>query len=184
MTSMTTRSTQQNRRGFVLRSPLRCAVLAAATLVALSAYTTTGHAQVYGTGSHSVNVQVAPITVLAVQGGAVAMSITDAQVTAGIDAMTVENQATRLLWGTNSSARKITAHSSLASPRFELRLAAVAPTRGTAAPEMILGPSPHDLLRDVGRSLGSCTLRYTGNALASQGPGTDIHTVTFTVTTQ
>lgn len=141
-------------------------------------------AQFYGSDTHTINVQVAPITVLTVQGGTVAMNVTDASVIAGVDEMTVQDQSTRLLWGTNSNARKITAQSSLAAPLFELRLVAVGPTRGTPGPEMLLGTAPQDLMLDVGRSLGNCTLRYTGTALASRGVGTDIHTITFTVTTQ
>ena len=141
-------------------------------------------AQVYGGDTQTIGVQVAPITVVTVQGGAVALNITDADVVAGVDAMTVQDQNTRLVWGTNSSARKITAQTSLASPLFQLRLIAASPTRGTPGPEMLLGTAPQNLLLGIGRSLGSCTLRYTGTALASQGIGTDIHTITFTVTTQ
>lgn len=141
-------------------------------------------AQVYGTDIQTVGVQVSPITVLSVQGGAVTLSLSDANVTAGVDEMVVQDQATRLLWGTNSSGRKITAQSSLATPQFTLRLAAVNPTRGTSAAEMALDATARDLLLNIGRSQGSCTLRYTGTALASQGAGTDVHSITFTVTTQ
>jgi hypothetical protein len=163
----------------------RAALLAfAAALVAVIISTPTASAQIFDIGTHTINVQVSPITVLAVQGGAVMLNVTDANVTAGVDAMTVQDQSTRLAWGTNSSARKITAQTSLAAPLFQLRLAAVGHTRGNPAPEMLLGTSPQNLMLDIGRSLGSCTLRYTGTALASRGVGTDIHTITFTVTTQ
>jgi hypothetical protein len=49
---------------------------------------------------------------------------------------------------------------------------------------MLLGTAPQDLILNIGRSQGSCTLRYTVTALASKGIGTDSHTITFTVTTQ
>jgi hypothetical protein len=49
---------------------------------------------------------------------------------------------------------------------------------------MVLDSNPRDLVLNVGRSLGNCTLKYTGTALASQGVGTDVHTITFTVTAQ
>ncbi len=156
----------------------------AATLVVVMISATTAPAQIFGSGTHTINVQVSPITVLALQGGAVTLNVTDANVTAGVDAMTVQDQSTRLVWGTNSSARKITAQTSLAAPLFQLRLVALSPSRGTPGPEMLLGTSPQNLMLNIGRSLGSCTLRYTGTALASQGVGTDIHTITFTVTTQ
>jgi hypothetical protein len=148
------------------------------------ACTTTASAQIFGTDTHVINIQVSPITVLTLQGGAVTMNATGANVIAGVDAMTVQDQTTRLVWGTNSSARKITAQTSLASPLFQLRLAAVNCTRGNPGPEMLLGTAPQDLVLNIGRSLGSCTLRYTGTALASQGTGTDLHSITFTVTTQ
>ena len=140
--------------------------------------------QVYDSDTHTISVQVSPITVVAVQGSAVAMSITDANLTAGVDAMTVQDETSRLLWGTNSSARKITAQTSLPAPLFELRLVALSPTRGNPGPEMLLGTAPQDLILNIGRSQGSCTLRYTVTALASKGIGTDSHTITFTVTTQ
>ena len=156
----------------------------AAALVAVIISTPTASAQIFDTGTHTINIQVSPITVLAVQGGAVTLNVTDANVTAGVDAMTVQDQSTRLAWGTNSSARKITAQTSLAAPLFELRLVALSPTRGNPGPEMLLGTAPKDLMLNIGRSRGSCTLRYTGTALASEGIGTDSHTITFTVTTQ
>jgi hypothetical protein len=43
---------------------------------------------------------------------------------------------------------------------------------------------PTDFLTNLGRSSGTCTIRYTGVALASQGTGTDAHNVKFTIQTQ
>jgi hypothetical protein len=47
-----------------------------------------------------------------------------------------------------------------------------------------LSTSAQDLLLNIGRSSGSCTLLYTGIALASQGTGNDVHVITFTVAAQ
>jgi len=157
---------------------------ATALVVAALACAPVASSQVFGSDTHTISVQVSPITVVAIQGTAVAMSITDANLTAGVDAMTVHDQTSRLLWGTNSSARKITAQTSLPAPLVELRLVALSPTRGNPGPEMLLGTTPQNLMLNIGRSQGSCTLRYTGTALASNGIGTDNHTITFTVTTQ
>ena len=173
------RKVASGRRG--ARS-LSAAVVSA--VVAALACAPVASSQVYDSDTHTISVQVSPITVVAVQGSAVAMSITDANLTAGVDAMTVQDETSRLLWGTNSSARKITAQSSLPAPLFELRLVALSPTRGNPGPEMLLGTAPQDLILNIGRSQGSCTLRYTVTALASKGIGTDSHTITFTVTTQ
>jgi hypothetical protein len=141
-------------------------------------------AQVYGTSVHTVTVQVSVITAVQVTGGSVSLNIGNASVVAGQDQMSVTDQSTSLLWGTNSSARKISVSTSLAAPKYTLKILALNPTAGTAAAEVILSASPRDLLTNIGRSTGSCTLLYTGVALASQGTGSDVHVITFTVATQ
>ena len=141
-------------------------------------------AQTYGTDNHTVTVQVSTITSVSVTVGSLSMTVTGAGVPAGQDQMTTTNTSSQLRWGINSSTRKITAQTNLASPLFSLLLLAVSPTQGTAAPEATLSTTAQDIMLNVGRSLGTCTLQYTGVALASEGTGTDSHTITFTVTTQ
>jgi hypothetical protein len=141
-------------------------------------------AQVYGTGGHTVTVAVSVITAVRVTGGSVNLNISNANVVAGQNQMSVTDQSTSLLWGTNSSARKISVSTSLAAPQFTLRVLALNPTQGTAAPEVTLAASARDFLLNIGRSTGSCTLLYTGVALASQGTGNDVHVITFTVQSQ
>ncbi len=141
-------------------------------------------AQVFGTGGHTVTVQVSVITTVRVTGGSVNLNISSANVVAGQNQMSVSDQSTSLLWGTNSSARKISVSTSLAAPHYTLKLLALTPTQGTAAPEVTLASSAQDLLLNIGRSTGSCILRYTGVALASQGTGNDVHVITFTVAAQ
>jgi len=138
----------------------------------------------YGSASHTVTITVAEINQLQVIGGAVSMTIDGAGVPAGQDQMTATNQLTSLGWGTNAGSRKITVATNLAAQLFALKLLAVNPTVGTAAPEVTLSTLASDLLLNIGRSLGSCQLRYTGVALASQGMGTDSHTITFTIQAQ
>jgi len=158
-----------------------CAALAAAfAFLPVQA----AHAQVFGAAGHTVTVQVSVITAVQVTGGSVNLNISSANVVAGQDQMTAVDQSTSLLWGTNSSGRKISVSTSLAAPKFTLKLLALNPTQGTAAAEVTLSASAHDLLLNVGRSTGSCTLRYTGVALASQGTGNDVHVITFTVQAQ
>jgi hypothetical protein len=141
-------------------------------------------AQVFGNGAHTVTVQVAVITSVQVTGGSVNLNISGANVIAGQDQMSVSDQSTSLLWGTNSSLRKISVNTNLAAPRYTLNLLAMNPTAGTAAPEVTLTAASRDLLLNIGRSSGSSTLRYTGTALASQGTGNDVHVITFTVLAQ
>ncbi len=151
--------------------------------VLISAVCANGFSQ-FGVDNHTVTVQVAAISVLQVSAGTVNLNISTANAVAGQDQMTTSDQTTTLLWGTNSSAQKITAATSLVAPQFALKLVAVSPTAGTAAPEMTLSSTSSDLLLNIGRNSGSCLLRYTGVALASQGTGTDIHTITLTILAQ
>ena len=138
----------------------------------------------YGSANHTVTVQVSAITVMQVSSGSVNLNISAANAIAGQDQMSVVDQSTSLLWGTNSSARKITVRSNLAAPKFTLKLLAQSPSVGTPAPEVTLNSVSRDFLLNIGRSMGSCILRYTGVALASQGTGTDTHTITFTIQAQ
>lgn len=133
---------------------------------------------------HTITVTVATITAVQVSSGNVSLSITGAGLIAGQDLMTAVDQSSNLLWGINSANRKITVRTDLLSQTFSLRVLAVNPIQGAAAPEVTLTTVAQDFLLNVGRSSGTCGIRYTGLALASQGTGSDSHTVTFTVTTQ
>lgn len=134
--------------------------------------------------NHTVTVTVATLTALQVSSGSVSLSITGTGVAAGQDLMTSIDQSSNLLWGINSANRKITVQTNLLSQTFSLRALALNPTQGTAAAEATLTTVAKDFLLNVGRSSGSCAIQYTGLALASQGTGSDSHTVTFTVTTE
>ncbi len=141
-------------------------------------------AQTFGSDFHTVTVQVAAVTEVRIEGGAVNLSISAANAIAGEDIMTMTDQSTSLLWGTNSSGRKITVATNLVAPRYTLTLVALNPTQGTPATAVTLSTTPDNLLYDIGRSSGSCVLQYTGTAYASQGTGSDLHTITFTVQSQ
>lgn len=138
----------------------------------------------FGSANHAVTVQVSAITVIQVSAGSVNLNIAGSSAVAGQDQMSVSDESTTLLWGTNSSGRKITVNSSLATPTFTLKALAVNPTQGSPAAEASLTSTPVDFMLNIGRSLGSCLIRYTGIALASQGTGTDSHTITFTIQAQ
>lgn len=143
------------------------------------------HAQTYGSSSHTVTVTVATINNLAVNSGSVSLTISAADVTAGQNVMgPVVNTATSLLWGINSSLKKVTVQTNLGAPMFTLKVLAVAPTQGTASAEVTLSTTATDFLINLGRSSGTYTLQYTGTALASTGTGTDSHTVTYTIAAQ
>ncbi len=162
--------------------PLHRPALMFVALVASCAGTLMG--QTYGVSAHTVTVSVQPIAVLQVTSGIVNLSIATANVIAGQDQMSVSDQSSSLIWGVNSGAQKITAVSTIGSPKYTLKLMVVGPTQGMAAPEATLTLAASDILMNIGRSSGSCALRYTGIALASQGPGSDAHTITFTIVAQ
>ncbi|MBI4429915.1 MAG: hypothetical protein HY562_12450 [Ignavibacteriales bacterium] len=138
----------------------------------------------FGVSSHTITVQVQDITGIQVNIGSINLTISGSDAIAGQDAMTTTDQSSTLLWGINGGTKKITAQTSLGSPFFTLKVVALSPSQGTAAPEVTLSSAPQDLLLNVGKSSGSCTLQYTGIALASQGTGSDAHTITFTVQAQ
>jgi len=157
-------------------------LIGAGIALAVAAFAQRASAQVFGSTAHTVTVQVAPITVIGVDLAALTLQISSG--TPGQETMTVTDATSKLLWGTNSSNQKITANTDNAAPLFDLRLVAVNPTGGSVTSEFSLSTTPHDLLLNVGQSLGSCTLQYRGVALASQAPGSDTHVITFTVQSQ
>jgi len=133
---------------------------------------------------NTVTVSVSPVTVIQLSGGTVNLDITGAQAVAGQDQMTVSNNATQLLWGTNSSLQKITAVSDNPAPLFTLTVESSAASQGSPAGPVTLSTTAGDLLLGIGRSAGTCTITYTAIVLASQGTGTDSHNVTFTIQAQ
>ena len=176
-----TRSLTSFRKSTALNKTL----LPIALLVILIAFPHSLRAQVYGSRSHTATVNVATITNLALSSGSTSLTISSASVTAGQDLMgPVVNTATSLLWGINSSLRKVTVRTNLAAPNYTLKVLAVAPTQGSASAEVTLSTTDTDFLINLGRSSGTCTLQYTGTALASTGTGTDSHTLTFSIVVQ
>jgi hypothetical protein len=164
-------------------TPLKKASLYLTPLLFLITLSPIVRAQTYGSRTHKVTVTVATINKVNVSSGSVAITITGAATVAGQNLIgSVVNTSTTLYWASNSSGKKITVQSNLAAPTHTLALLALSPTAGTAAAEVTLSTTPTDFMTNIGRTLGSCTLQYTGTALATEGTGTDTHTVTFTIT--
>ncbi len=139
------------------------------------------------TAQHTVTVIVNAITIIQISVGTINLNIpggVTAVVVAGQDQMTVTDNTSKLLWGTNSSPRKITIITNLVTQKFTLQALAMSPTVGTAASAATLSTTASDFITNIARSSGSATVQYTGIALASKGTGTDSHTITFTITTQ
>jgi hypothetical protein len=130
--------------------------------------------------SHTVTVQVNAISELTLAGGDV--TLTTGPPVAGREPDAVANTDCALAWTSNQADMRITVATGLAAPTFVLKVVAQNVTGGTAAPEVTLSSTPADLVTGVSRTPGGCTLRYTAWATTAQGIGSDVHTVTYTLT--
>lgn len=133
---------------------------------------------------HTVTVIVQPISLIGVNVSSVQLTVSGSDVLAGQEMMIVSDLTTRISWGTNSSMKKIAVHSNISVPKFILTVTAVNPSAGVAAGEVTLSTVNADLLLNIGRTSGSSVIQFTGKVLPSQGIGTDIHTVTYTIISQ
>ena len=154
------------------------------TVLLFGLFSNSGFCQTYGTATNTITVKVQAITMIKINTSILNLNISGSNAIAGQDQMMTTDQTSTFSWGINSSLKKVTVTTSLAAPKYTLQLAAVNPTVGTAASQVTLSTTANDLLTNLGRSSGSCSLLYTAIALASQGTGTDSHTITFTVATQ
>jgi len=135
------------------------------------------------TDNHGVTVTVGAINELAVLGGNITITIDTA--TAGSDPNSeADSDTCDLAWTTNESSKKITVAStlSLAAQKFTLKAVAQSVSGGTAASEVTLSDVDTIFVSGVAATIGSCDISYTATALASEGTGSDVHTVTYTLT--
>jgi hypothetical protein len=170
----------------MLRKLLKAKGLSLFSLMAVEIllFATNAYAQ---SSSHIAQVNVSQIAVVGVGPGAVSLNITGVGIVAGVNQMTVTDQTTTLSWGANTSTAKISVKTSLGSPKFTLTVQAVSITgvpssAGISAPTVTLSTTSQDFMTGIGLKRGTCNLLYTGIALASNGTGTDSHTITFTIT--
>ena len=134
-----------------------------------------------GNDDHSVTVTVSAINEVAIVGGGVTLTINSA--TAGSDPDDdTDNTTCDLNWTTNEASKKITVQTDEGSPTFVLKVVAQNESGGTAASEVTLSTSPADFVTGVATTTGTCDLQYTASADASDGTGSDNHTVTYTLT--
>ena len=158
------------------RPALRLAVCATLAAVLASA------APAGQSASHTVTVQVNAITELTLTGGDV--TLTTATATAGQEPDPAANTDCALAWTATPADMRITVATSLASPMFTLKVLAQNVTGGSAAPEVTLSNAAADFITGAGKTTGGCALRYTAAATAAQGTGSDVHTVTYTLTSE
>lgn len=134
------------------------------------------------TDNHTVTVQVQAINEIAIAGGNLVLTINTA--TAGQEPDdAVDNTTCDLDWTTNEATKKITVETDLAAPTFTLKVLAQNVTGGTAASEVTLSTTgANNFVTAIGTTIGGCDLQYTASATAAQGTGSDVHTVTYTLT--
>jgi len=125
-------------------------------------------------------VTVNTINELSIVGGNITLTVATA--TAGSEPDADTDATTGLLWTSNVSAKKITIQTDLSSPTFTLNAVALGASGGTAASQVTVSTSAQDFITDVATTTGACTNQYTGSATAAEGTGSDIHSVTFTIT--
>lgn len=133
--------------------------------------------------THTATINVQEIAWLQIS-GSVSITITGTGVVAGQDLMTATDQSSTLSWGLNGTSKKITVRTNIGTPLYTLTVQALNPIPGSSAGVVTVSTTDLNLILSLSRNKGSSTLRYTAAALASQGIGSDIHTITFTVTTQ
>lgn len=150
-------------------------------LVAGLALILSGVAMAANNDSHQVLVQVSAINELAISGANLTLTIDSATAGSEPDDAT-DSTTTDLLWTTNQASKKITVATSLASQNFTLKVVAQNVSGGTAASEVTLSTTAQDFTTAIATTTGSCDLAYTARATAAQGTGSDVHTVTYTLT--
>jgi len=141
-----------------------------------------GLAMAANTDFHTVTVQVLAINEAAITGGDLTLTINTA--TAGQEPDdAVDNTTCDLAWTTNEATKKITVETNLAAPTFTLKVVAQNVTGGTAETEVTLSTTgANDFVTAISETTGGCDLQYTASATAAQGIGSDVHTVTYTLT--
>lgn len=130
--------------------------------------------------SHQITVQVNAINEVAITGGNKTLTISTA--TAGSNPNDATNSECTLAWTTNETSKKITVATNLASQNFTLKVEATSVSGGTTAGQKTITDTAQDFVTAVATTVGGCTLSYTASATAAQGTGSDVHTITYTIT--
>jgi hypothetical protein len=133
------------------------------------------------TDNHTVTVTVSAINEVSIAGGAVVITISSATPGADPDDVT-DNTTADLDWTTNEASRKITVQTDLVSPVYGLTTQAQGVTGGVSAGVIAVSTSPQDFVTGISATTGSCDLSYTGSATAGDAPGSEVHTITYTIT--
>ena len=131
--------------------------------------------------NHTVTVTIPAINEVAITGGNLTLTFTAP--TPGSDPDDVSDATTcDLDWSTNQASQKITVVSNIASPVATLTVTAGNVTGGTSAGAVTLNTTAGDFVTGVSTGTGGCDLQYNASCSASDAAGSEVHTVTYTIT--
>ena len=147
-------------------------------VLALLALSTTAMAQ---TDNHTVTVTIPAINEVAITGGD--FELIFVVPAPGDDPADVSDGTTcDLDWSTNTASQKITVVSNIASPVATLTVTAGAVSGGTTTGAVTLNTTAGDFVTGVSLGTGGCDLEYSASCVASDAAGSEVHTVTYTIT--
>jgi hypothetical protein len=138
--------------------------------------------------SHTVTVNVAEINEVEIVGGNVTLNIDSGTAESGPES--AADSSTSLFWSTNSAdTKKITVETNLAAPLFTLsveaqNLAGSGNDIGSSAGRVFVSTTPQDFVTGIEQAEAHATLAYLAEAEASDGTGSDVHTITYTIIDQ
>ena len=133
------------------------------------------------TASHQVTVSVGAISQVGVTGGDVALTI-DAY--DGENIVSTANADAGLIWETNQE-HKITVATDLEAPAYALTVEAASisgTSDASSTGRVTVDTQARDLVDNIDRGAGACTLVYTAAADLTAGNTIETHTITYTIT--
>ena len=147
-------------------------------VLALLVMSTTAMAQ---SDNHTVTVTIPSINVVEVTGGN--LTLTFVVPSPGDDPADVSDGTTcDLEWSTNTASQKITVVSNIASPVATLTVTAGSVSGGTSGGAITLNTTAGDFVTAVSTGTGNCDLQYSASCVAGDAAGSEVHTVTYTIT--
>lgn len=166
-------------RCFLQKRNVLIAIMLAVLLVASFAVHKTMAAD---NDNHSVTVTVDAINEIEVTG---TPTLTINTAAAGSDPDADLDSSSTLVWTTNQTSKKITVETNLVSPDFTLKVLAISVTGGNATTEVtLITTGANDFVTGVDKTIGGCTIQYTASATATDGTGSDVHIVTYTIVSE
>lgn len=132
------------------------------------------------TDSHTVTVTVTAINEVSITGGNLTLTINSINPDGTLADAT--DATASLAWTTNEATKKITVATDVAAGAYTLAVEATGVTGGTSAGAVTLSTVATDFVTGISNTSGGGTLSYTASATAAAATGSDVHTVTYTIT--